>query len=147
VKLESVVWSEGPRVLSPTYLHEVLLRERERLADIPCDAYTLYDRATVVCMIASALRRYSADHENELDSTRQVRVRSALQVAGRELHWLVLCGGDAHEVELLDAISTAVASAEQAASLLCSDVSGAFVAEMEQSSTMAPDQRYLGFAE
>jgi hypothetical protein len=131
VEFESVVWSEGPRVLSPNQLHDVLLHEQEILSHLPCDAYALYDRATVVCMIASALRRYAAEHQNMLDTSLQVRVGSALQAAEREMHWLVLCGGDAQEIELRAAVSAALASADQAASLLRTDISGVFVAATE----------------
>jgi hypothetical protein len=146
VKLESVVWPEGPPVLSPTYLYDALRHEREILSHLPCDAYTLYDRATVICMIVAALRRHAADRGELLDSSLQRRVARALQIAEREMHWLALCGGDADEIDLLAAVTSALAGAEQAAALLRTDVSGAFTAATERETNIASDGRYAGFA-
>jgi len=146
VELDSVVWSEGPSVISLTYLHDLVRHAREKLSHAPNDVYAVYDVATFVCLVASALRRYVADHRDELDSSRQLRVASALHDIEREMHWLKLCGSGANQIELTAAVAPALASAEQATALLRTDVSGVFMTATETERSIAADGIYSGFA-
>lgn len=128
-------------MLSPTVLHDLLRREQQVLAHRQCDLDVLYDRATIACLIVSALRRYAALHQDVLDSALQRQVARTLHEAERELHWLTLCGGDAEESDLLAAVRSALASAERAAALLRSDVSGVFIAATETESSTQDGRR------
>jgi hypothetical protein len=131
-------------MLSPTQLLAMLSHEQARLSYPAGTAYSFYDRATVICLVAGMLRRYLAEHQQVLDAALQVQVGRALHDAERELHWLALCGGDAEESDLLAAVSIAVSKAADAAGLLRTDISGVFSATPARAGGMLPPQTSVG---
>jgi hypothetical protein len=131
-------------MLSPTQLHARLAHAQARLSQPAGTAYSFYDRATEVSLVAGMLRRYLGAHRQVLDSTLQVQVEHALHDAVREVHWLALCGGDAEEVDLLAAVSIAVSRAADAAGLLRTDLSGVFSATPACAVGMIPQRTSFG---
>jgi hypothetical protein len=115
-------------VITPLQIVAMLNRHAGEFPERSASIDHLWNSATLVWLAANLLRRYAGQNPRMTEPSHAAHLEHALETVAQEMKWLRFCGGDAQKVDLVCAVSTAVAHVERAASLFSahiSDVEGA----------------------